>query len=301
MNLSNDKLALYATVYPGVEKYLNTWYDSVRNQTDQNFDIWIGLDVLSSNALPGDFKNNYRIKYVSLENSTPVTVRQKAIEQMTDRYSAVVFLDADDFITRDRITRVREHLEKFDVYGCAMRIVDESDRETGKVFNYVPNDYENLILRTNIFGFSNTAYRSNILKSCLPIPEKARHLDWFIVTRAVLNGASVTFDKHPQVYYRRYGENNSSILPPFQKENIIFAAGEIINHYGLILTHTKNISVEMKRRFEDYNQNTREFLDVFRNSPTVQKQYIEELNKTEEPYPWWDIVAKPELEGIWKR
>ena len=40
----NGRLALYTTIYPGVERFLSTWYASVFAQTDHDFDLHIGTD-----------------------------------------------------------------------------------------------------------------------------------------------------------------------------------------------------------------------------------------------------------------
>ena len=42
-----ERLALYTTIYPGVEPYLAEWFRTVDAQTDREFDLWIGLDTLS--------------------------------------------------------------------------------------------------------------------------------------------------------------------------------------------------------------------------------------------------------------
>ena len=42
--MSAERLALYTTIYPGVEPYLADWIHSVDAQTDRAFDLWVGLD-----------------------------------------------------------------------------------------------------------------------------------------------------------------------------------------------------------------------------------------------------------------
>ena len=44
-------LAVYTTIYPGVEPYLGDWYRSLCQQTDQEFQLWIGLDHLESESV----------------------------------------------------------------------------------------------------------------------------------------------------------------------------------------------------------------------------------------------------------
>lgn len=40
----NPRLGLYTTLYPEVLRFFDAWCESVRQQTDADFDIWIGSD-----------------------------------------------------------------------------------------------------------------------------------------------------------------------------------------------------------------------------------------------------------------
>ena len=48
---SRERIALYTTVYPGVERYLGEWWRSVAAQSDQDFDLWIGADGLDADGV----------------------------------------------------------------------------------------------------------------------------------------------------------------------------------------------------------------------------------------------------------
>ncbi len=41
-----EKIAVYTTIYPGVEPFLSEWYTTVQEQIDNHFDLWIGVDGL---------------------------------------------------------------------------------------------------------------------------------------------------------------------------------------------------------------------------------------------------------------
>ena len=49
-----ERLAVYTTIHPGCEPYLASWCDSIRRQTDRDFDLWIGLDALAPAACRRD-------------------------------------------------------------------------------------------------------------------------------------------------------------------------------------------------------------------------------------------------------
>ena len=44
-------LAVYTTIYSGVEPYLSDWFRSLRQQTDREFELWVGLDGLTIESL----------------------------------------------------------------------------------------------------------------------------------------------------------------------------------------------------------------------------------------------------------
>src|SRR6266508_5236746 len=97
--MASDRLALYTTIYPGVEKYLAAWYNSVSLQTDRHFDLWIGIDSLSTDQVIAALGTEPRATWIVAEAGVSrAQIRQKAIEQMVDAYQAIVFVDSDDLL-----------------------------------------------------------------------------------------------------------------------------------------------------------------------------------------------------------
>src|SRR5271168_3226822 len=94
-----DKLAVYTTIYPGVEEYLPAWHASLAAQTDQNFDLWIGLDSLASDDVERVIGRSVNTHWVPAENgSTPAQIRQRALFPIVSRYEWVVLVDSDDLL-----------------------------------------------------------------------------------------------------------------------------------------------------------------------------------------------------------
>src|SRR3984885_804445 len=85
---SRETLAVYTTIYPGVETFLVDWYDSLRQQTDQGFQLWIGLDKLERGSvqemLGPDLKANW---VVASEGTTPAQIRQRALARIVETCS----------------------------------------------------------------------------------------------------------------------------------------------------------------------------------------------------------------------
>ena len=63
---------------------------------------------------------------------------------------------------------------------------------------------EHLLVRNNVMGLSNTAYRSDLLRRCLPIPTEAELMDWLLAVRSLALGARLQFDPEPRMWYRQY-------------------------------------------------------------------------------------------------
>ena len=184
-------LALYTTVYPGVERYLADWFDSVSRQTDQGFQLWVGLDAMdvesAKQAMGGDPD---AVWVQGRDGDTPATIRQRALARIVERHDAVVLVDSDDVMHATRVSTARAMLRTHDLVGCALRLIDERGSSMDMTFT-LPADMapEDVFPRTNVFGLSNTAYRTDALRRCLPIPDAVTLVDWFLATRAWLFGA----------------------------------------------------------------------------------------------------------------
>src|SRR5579863_5359687 len=77
MSRAPQRVAVYTTIYPGVEVYLPDWYRSVRDQTDQDFQLWIGLDGIEASAVEMAIGTLLDVVWVSSEpGNTPAQIRQ---------------------------------------------------------------------------------------------------------------------------------------------------------------------------------------------------------------------------------
>lgn len=297
-----ERLALYTTVYPGVERYLSAWYESVLAQTDRNFDIWIGVDELGVDVVIAAMGTNVPAKWIMAGiGDFPAQIRQTAIARMANEYPAVVFVDSDDVLDPTRVEAARESLRQNDVDGCAMRLIDGSGLDLGIVFK-PPNgmDIATILPRNNVFGLSNTAYRSQILRRCLPIPAECAIVDWFLITRAWILGARLGFDFTPRMAYRQHGCNVARVLPPFTPQQVILAARLVLSHYTLILESISEHQSQHRIQLGSARDRVEAFCEAIKGSPDVLHQYVQALNELPPNHIWWACVAHPRLEEIWK-
>jgi hypothetical protein len=296
-----DRLALYTTIYPGVEPYLQEWYRSVAEQTDREFDLWIGVDSLTPAAIAASLDADPGARWVCLApGATPAQIRTEAIGRMVERHSAVVFVDSDDVLHRTRVAAARRMLAEADVTGCALDVMDASGRDAGIVFRAPDgSDPVTLLPRYNVFGLSNTAYRSTALRQCLPLPDDCVLVDWFMATRAWAGGATFRFDATPQMRYRQHPANVAPVLPPFSPRQISTATGQVLDHYRFVLDGDRELPAPCRAVLERERQRVAAFDNAMRQRPRALDAYASQLNRLPPMRVWWWQVANPDLEYTW--
>jgi hypothetical protein len=300
--VGSNSLAVYTTVYPGVEKYLAAWSRSVCRQTDCNFDLWIGIDSLSldqvSAVMEADLRPNW---LVTSDGQSPTQIRINAIKQLGNCYSSVVFVDSDDLLHPSRVKAARASLEHFDVVACALRIIDESGHDLGITFGAEKReDLDSLLPRYNVFGLSNTAYRAEVLRRCLPISDASELLDWQLATRAWMRGAALGFDPTPRMLYRQYSSNLARVLPPFNTQHVSVATLKVLGHYRCLFEVIDDLPLKHRDALLAARERAQSFhLSISRSAETLDR-YVQALNRITPEYVWWWCVAHPELENIWK-
>jgi hypothetical protein len=302
--MSND-LALYTTVYPGAEKFLSSWYESVAAQTDHNFDLYIGADQIGPREIFSAVGNEFEAVWVTAPTgSTPTAVRQAGIDDIladANKYQGIVFVDSDDVMHPTRVQSARIQLQNSDIAGCALEIVQEDGQPTGLFFGPVSHaTIPQMLARVNVFGMSNTAYRTNILRQIPPAPPQGRLMDWFIATAGWIRGARFSFDNTPRMKYRQYGNNTARVLPPFSAEYIRVATHLVLEHYELVLSQILGMSGEIRGALESARVNVQMFSSLIAASPQLCERYVLSLNKLPASHFWWDCVAHPALESQWK-
>lgn len=296
-----DRLALYTTVYAGVERFLPEWYASVRAQSDRDLDIWIGLDGLAPATVSGILGADSGIRWVPAPaGATPARVRGVAIDAIVARYDAVLFVDSDDVLLPTRVAAARAMLAAADVGGCALELMDATGAALdARVGAATSQDAVALLPRSNVFGLSNTAYRSEILRTCLPLPADCVLIDWFLATRAWANGATFAFDPVPRMRYRQYPANIAPMRPPFTPAQIAMATTRVIDHYRCVLDHDGPSLNGHRAELEQARDRVHAFAAAMQRDPRLMATYTDRLNALPSGTAWWWQVAHPALEALW--
>jgi len=293
------RLAIVTAAYPAVMKYLDDFFNSLKAQSDKDFDLWIALDGVDEKVVSLGFGKAKQARFVSAPpNATPAVVRNKVLEQALQNCDAAVLVDADDVLDATRVAAARESAGKYDVTATAMKYIDSD----GNVINGFFDPYlgDPGLVRNNVFGFSNTTWRAQTLAQFLPVPESCVLMDWFVSTLALYTGASLGYDGEARMRYRQHPENIAASRPPFSADQIIKATKRVLGHYDLVLSTFAKLKIEQMDIFEEARREVAQFFKAIAGK-NVLKQYVEALNALPHRHVWWSCVAHPALEGIWKK
>jgi hypothetical protein len=289
-------------VYPGVEQFLAGWYASVRAQTDSEFDLWISADGLSRAdavaAMGGDPGGQWLIPPAG---ASPAALRSSAWQELARHYDGILLVDSDDLLEPNRVAAARAGLASADVVGCALRIADAAGTPLGPVLAPADSepDWNRLLVRHNVFGLSNSAYRAVTLRACLPIPAQVVLIDWLLVLRAWGSGARLRFDPVPGMRYRQHAGNTARVLPPFSEDYVLRATDLVIGHYQHALRDADAMLTGPNERLRQAQADVTAFRRAVRGSAAVLGAYVAALNRLEPRYVWWWCVANPALEAVW--
>ncbi len=108
------KVSLIIPVY-NTEKYLRQCLDSVISQTFKEFECICINDGSTDNSLPilQEYINkDIRFKLIDKKNEGVSVARNTGIQNATGKY--IVFIDSDDWITKDYIEVLYNTIEKYD-------------------------------------------------------------------------------------------------------------------------------------------------------------------------------------------
>jgi hypothetical protein len=297
-----DRAALYTVVYPGVESFLPAWYASVRTQTDREFDLWISVDGVLPDAMRGAMGGGDEARWlVAAEGASPAALRSAALDRLTAEYEAVILVDSDDLLEVTRVEAARKGLASADLVGCALRVADMDGTPLGPILTpaEASPDWGTLLSRHNVFGLSNTAFRAETLRACLPIPPEAVLIDWLLAVRAWAEGAVLAFDREPRMRYRQHQANTARVLPPFSEGYVLRATDLVAGHYRCLRESVGAIPADRRQRLREAEAAVLTFRRAVRQSPAILRRYVDDLNQLEPQYVWWWCVANPALEAVW--
>jgi hypothetical protein len=281
---------------------LRDWYRSVLEQTDQDYQLWIGLDTIGVGAATEAMGADPKATWVmAASGDTPAQIRQHALAQIVETCDGVVLVDSDDVLHPSRVASARAALQTGDLAGCALRLIDQGGRNLGLTFGLPPQARpEDVLPRNNVFGLSNSAFRSNLLRRCLPIPAAAVLVDWFLATKAWLYGARLAFDAVVRMNYRQHGANIARVRSPFSRDQVVQDTERVRHHFQILRAAPMGgCMADRLAAVERVAADIEAFHQHVVLQPMQLERYVQALNALKLAPLWWSCVAHPSLSQLW--
>jgi hypothetical protein len=287
-------LAVYTTVYPGSEPFWPPFLKSLAAQGDQDFTLWIGVDGLEPGSVLACVERYTGVPVrLSAGGGTPAAVRCRAFCQMMDLHEAVVLVDCDDMLLPSRVAAARAAIEEVDGAGCAQELIDVDGNRLGRIFcPAVPEHAPALLPCANVFGFSNTVYRTATLRRCLPVSDASDLMDWQVATKAWLLGARLGFDATPRMLYRQHPKNAAGVLGPFTPDRLRADIPRVLRHYRFVLESDRDDAIPDRwQAVVDVEARLAGYWAAVQDRPELVDGYESSRDANTSVPMWWEWVT----------
>ncbi len=161
----NTKVNVIVPVY-NVGAYLTEFFESLMNQTFQDFDVWVVNDKSTDNSLDiiENFANSFPDKIHIINNVINLGLcgaRNEGLNQCDSQGEYILLLDSDDYIAPEFIEKMVNNADKYhaDVTICGLERFDDKTRKT--ICVEMINNPEELI--TDIKNFDLLGYMNPVV------------------------------------------------------------------------------------------------------------------------------------------
>ena len=299
----DHRLAVATTLHPLALPYLSGFLASVRAQDDADFDLWMALDGVPSGVAEEALDasgGRHGVKLFPVAHDSPARHRSDLLRLLCRRYDAIVLVDADDELAPGRVGSARRALRTADVQACGMELMDESGAPLGRRFGADGTEaWEQVLARSNVFGFGNSAYRSAALATCLPLPDEAVLIDWWVISRALAAGARLAFEAEPLMRYRQYGGTMGHVVPPFSEEQVRAVAQRMLLHYALLERDPRPLPAAFHRAVRDARADVEAFAERVLDDGERLRTYLDAINGDDRVWRWCEFVADRRFRDLW--
>ncbi len=140
-----------------------------------------------------------------------------------------------------------------------------------------------------------------MLELCLPIPAEVVHVDWFLVTRAWLHGASLAFDPCPAwitVSTRPIWPHGRGRVSPERVR--VDTVSAVQRHFKILRVAPPQAAVpERLALLEQVAADIDAFHQRVVTDPERLSRYVHELNALPLLPVWWSHIAHASLRYLW--
>lgn len=267
--------------YPLIEPYFEDFLKSCENQTNNDFDLIIMNDGFMS--LQAMVKLHPTLSTTVKDYNGSISEnRLYGLNFVKQRgYKYVILADSDDFFSANRVQKTKELLSQYEIVANEFDLVNIHGAELD--VNYISHrlknghivDFES-IKSQNILGFSNSAFRTEIIPVNLSIPKDIAVVDWFFYTILLHVGHKAVFSNEMTTYYRQHSENMIGInndTPENYKKKLTLKA----KHYKYLSCSISEFETLAKQYSEVDNLSNSQITNLLQNNKIT--------------YPlWWENI-----------
>jgi glycosyltransferase involved in cell wall biosynthesis len=292
--LKKHKTAVLGVIFPAVEHFLGDYLASLEKQTQKDFDLILINDGLNNF---NKFKSKYTLNIKELKHTASAAkIREFGINYIRNEgYKYIIFTDTDDFFSDNRIEKSIELLKFNDIvvndlttvsYDCNIL---ESSYLSRRLNNLTTINYD-FINDKNIFGFSNTALKLELLTKKIVFNTKLVAVDWFFFSTLLRAGYEGIFCNEAMTFYRIHENNIVGLSSDISMQKIEKGINVKMCHYkALSKFDSKYINLYLKLVDLKKHLLNNEYKQIYFNS-------IKTLDmKT--PF-WWEEIKMPEEIGL---
>ena len=293
MLIKKNETAIITVVYKKINKYLPHFINSLKLQSNKNFDLLIAND-----GIPEVEKKFYgsRLNYKIITlNETPIEIRRRIInEALRNEYKNIIFIDADDICEINRVEIVLNLLQKNPIIVNDIDLINENGLMINR--NYFSYRFKNKdiveqkdIIHSNIFGLTNTAAISNVFNNLKILKNNnpsGNHefiaFDWILWTSALGAGYKAIFTNETSTKYRIYDQNIIG-FPEFIDDSKLQIGIDVkLSHYN----YFKNIN---KLYCQQFNKMTK--IKNKSQSKDWKINYLKTINtRLSKQQLWWEFI-----------
>lgn len=269
--------------------FIEQCFNSLSSQTYKAWDLIIVNDGYE--GLKSFLSNHSQLNVIVIDGKNSIVKnREIAVKYACLKgYKNIIFGDADDYFTSNRIAHTLDLLKTNDVVVNELSSVDTSGQLiVDKIFSSRLNNNQSIkkefIRDKNVFGLSNTAVKASFLNNIV-YDEQVLALDWFIFSQILSNvDIKVVFTNEILTYYRQHEMNIAGIKKKITPELIRKELRVVRLHYRAL--------AEIDASYNELMLKTIELDEKFKNNPSKCKEYCDTINKNGiEPILWWESIT----------
>lgn len=283
---NNTKIAIFSVLNDNTKKYLNSFFKSLKEQTYNDFQLFIYDDCT--------YKVNFQ-KYINFLNREPIIFYNNSIKKYNKNriflinkifdldYKKIIFCDTDDLFSKNRFEKTIFSLNSNQI--VFNQIKPFKNKKSFKNKNLIKFDKTYVKFKDNLYGnnigFGNSAIQLNkkIIKIFNTIPNILTH-DWYFYNYLLAIGYKAKFINNALTYYRIHNSSLSSNISKKSKFNFTKTLNIHIYLYNHLVRELKGSNYKSHLNIKKIEKHLL-FVKSLKN--------IYPFPFNEKDYVWWGI------------